>query len=882
MFDRLHEHGLKLKPSKCQLVRKEVQYLGHLVSAEGIRTDPEKISRVRDWVRPTNRKEVLQFLGFAGYYRRYVGGYSSIAAPLYRLTTGDPRKKIRGRKTSLGPELPFLWTTECEEAFQSLKQKLTTAPVLGYPDYSLPFVLQTDASGQGLGAVLVQVQDGAERVIAYASRGLSPAESRYPAHKLEFLALKWAVTDKFYDHLYGRPFSVQTDNNPLKYVMSSAKLDATGQRWVSRLSTFHFDIQYRRGQCNANADALSRMSNQEVTQVLQTCPQRVGINVRVHGETQPTLEPGGPPDENTAAENPDSQDLGPGMSSEPYREVGTESLPAMTKQEIRVGQKEDSVIGPVLHYKSLNRKPSRSERVSGGGQVCLLLKEWRRLMVRDGIMYRHIQDGQRGVVEQLVLPEKLHTAVKTALHDDSGHLGFERTLQMIRERFYWPRMFQEIKAWCEQCERCCLRKTPTAGSRAPLVSIHSSAPMELVCVDFLTLEKSKGGIENVLVVTDHFSRYAQAYPTKDQKASTVAKTLWKNFFCRFGFPAKLHADQGRNFESTVVKELCKCTGIKKTHTTPYHPQGNGTTERFNRTLMNMLGTLEPHLKPRWHEHLDAMTHAYNCTQHDSTGYTPYYLMFGRHPRLPVDLIFGLSTASEPRGYSDYVQILYDSLSQAYAQANQTSRHAKAQQKKHYDRKAKGQVFIPGDRVLVKVCHVEGRQKLGDRWEARPYIVVKKQLNTPVYVIRLEDSERERVVHRNLLTQCMFLPVERVSEVIGEEVESDAAEDCEIDHTEEVEENVGPGTQVVHDEPKEMEEVDVDEGHMDEGDEESTTVSDTKSLDKAPRRNPPRNRCAPKRQSCESQVLSSEEDQRRRERGWKLWQRAKASREAGQG
>ncbi|XP_034082439.1 uncharacterized protein LOC117552876 [Gymnodraco acuticeps] len=298
--------------------------------------------------------------------------------------------------------------------------------------------------------------------------------------------------------------------------------------------------------------------------------------------------------------------------------------------------------------------------------------------------------------------------------------------------------------------------------------------------------------------------------------------------------------------------------------------------------MNMLGTLEPHLKPRWHEHLDAMTHAYNCTQHDSTGYTPYYLMFGRHPRLPVDLIFGLSTASEPRGYSDYVQIMYGSLSQAYAQTNQTSRHAKAQQKKHYDRKAKGQVFIPGDRVLVKVCQVEGRQKLGDRWEARPYIVVKKQLNTPAYVIRLEDSERERVVHRNLLTQCMFLPVERASEVIGEEVESDAAEDCEIDHIEEVEENVGPGTPVVHDEPKQMEEVDVDEGQMDEGDEESTTVSDTKSPDKAPRRNPPRNRCALKRQSCESQVLSSEEDQRRRERGWKLWQRAKASREAGQG
>ncbi len=128
-------------------------------------------------------------------------------------------------------------------------------------------------------------------------------------------------------------------------------------------------------------------------------------------------------------------------------------------------------------------------------------------------------------------------------------------------------------------------------------------------------------------------------PPGTKRAATVARVLWRNFFCRFGFPARLHADQGRNFESAIVKELCKCTGITKTHTTPYHPQGNGTTERFNRTLMNMLGTLEPHLKPQWHEYVDAMTHAYNCSRHDSTGYSPYYLMFGRHPRLPVDLIF---------------------------------------------------------------------------------------------------------------------------------------------------------------------------------------------------------------------------------------------------
>lgn len=871
VFDRLREHGLKLKPSKCQLMKKEVQYLGHIVSAEGIKTDPEKISKVKNWKTPTNRKEVLQFLGFAGYYRRYVKGYSTLAAPLYRLTSGDPRKKKRKTHKQTDSERPYLWTDECEEAFQHLKDRLVTAPILGYPDYNLPFVLQTDASGEGLGAVLAQIQNGVERVIAYASRGLSPPETRYPAHKLEFLALKWAVTDKFYDHLYGRCFSVLTDNNPLKYVMTTAKLDATGQRWVSQLSSFEFDIQYRRGQNNANADALSRMSNQEVTQILQSCPQQARVS-----EVQP---PGPQCFDNTAASDMQDSCVFP-IVNKLYLDVGTDALPAMTIQQIRAEQKDDSIIGQVLYFKNNNKKPPRSVRIGLGRHGSLLIKEWRRLVVRNGILYRCITDGQRGRIEQLILPEKLRVVAKTALHDDSGHLGFERTLQLIRERFYWPNMSLEVKSWCEQCERCCLRKTPTSSIGAPLVSIHSNAPMELVCVDFLCLERSKGGIENVLVVTDHFSRYAQAYPTKDQKARTVAKVLWKNFFCRFGFPAKLHTDQGRNFESAIVKELCKITGITKSHTTPYHPQGNGTSERFNRTLINMLGTLPPHLKPRWHEYVDAMTHAYNCTRHDSTGYTPYYLMFGRHPRLPVDLVFGTSTSNSQGTYSDYVQTLHDCLLEAYAQASNSSRIAKEHQKKYYDQKAKDQVFSPGDRVLVKICHVEGRQKLGDKWEPRPYIVVKKQPKIPVYVVQPEDGGPERVVHRNLLTQCMFIPVEEEGKPTAEEEESDL--DLNETRLADLQENTdavsmeetGPSLQL-----GEINQNDIQASQV-EGDNavENAPHGSPDSLQSSdiPRKNPPRTRRPPKKLLYEEQVTKTEE-QRKIERGWKLWQREKAKR-----
>lgn len=225
-------------------------------------------------------------------------------------------------------------------------------------------------------------------------------------------------------------------------------------------------------------------------------------------------------------------------------------------------------------------------------------------------------------------------------------------------------------------------------------------------------------------------------------------------------------------------------------------------------------------------------------------------MFGRHPKLPVDLIFGLQTTNQPCEYSEYVQTLHDCLLQAYAQANQTSQQAKGQQKKYYDQGAKSQVFNPGDRVLVEVFHVEGRQKLGDKWEPRPYIVVKKKTSIPVYVVRSENVDTERVVHRNPLTQCMFLPVEQTGEVIIQGDESDTVEDLEVDNTEENVEKCLPETTEEQFEHTGMEEVDVEAEQMSEGGEEHVTARGTilPPSPSVPRRNSPRNQRPPKKLS----------------------------------
>ena len=229
VFSRLALHNLKLKARKCEFFKSRVVYLGHVVSEEGIQADPAKIEAVQNWPVPKNVKEVRQFLGFTGYYRRFVKGFAEIARPLNDLLVGhytnpQARKKVKVIKKPV----PFEWKEEHQHSFQTLIEKLTTPPVLAYADCRLPFSVHTDASLNGLGAVLYQKQDNKERVVAYASRSLKPSEKNYPAHKLEFLALKWAICEKFRDYLYGSKFEVLTDNNPLTYVLTTAKLDATG------------------------------------------------------------------------------------------------------------------------------------------------------------------------------------------------------------------------------------------------------------------------------------------------------------------------------------------------------------------------------------------------------------------------------------------------------------------------------------------------------------------------------------------------------------------------------------------------------------------------------------------------------------------------------
>lgn len=776
VLQRLHKFGLKVKPEKCHLMKKEVKYLGHIVSEAGISTDPDKVAAVEAWKTPETETQLRSFLGLASYYRRFMPGFASIAKPLHALL-GPSNKQLskkRKKQRTSHDSRPFKekWTHECTEAFEEIKRRLTSSPLLGYPDFRSPFIVETDASFNGLGAILSQKQENRTVVIAYASRSLRPTErndANYSAMKLELLGLKWAVTEKFREYLLGNTFTVLTDNNPLAY-LDTAKLGATEMRWVAQLAQFNFKVQYRSGRTNRHADALSRnpIPGNDVTvepdgtdvlshlAVSSELPQQLKVRVEelMTEATSMQMQSDLSIDEVRTR----SSNINPVGSSS--------SLPGFSQADLSRLQETDPDIGHFLRLKKLMLKPDGRTLHSLPRNVKHYIREWDRIVCIGNVWSREVQ-FQNQLVRQILLPTSLKQRVLEELHDNLGHQGVDRTLSLCRNRFFWPGMAADVERYCQNCHRCLVAKTkpkvrPTMGS------ILAQKPQEVVAVDFTVLERSSNGLENVLVITDVFTKFTQAIPTRDQKARTVADVLVKEWFVRYGVPRRLHSDQGRCFEAEIIKELSHMYGIKKSRTTPYHPTGNGQAERFNRTMHNLLRTLGAEEKRRWNQHIMELVFAYNATPHASTGYTPYFLFFGREPQLPIDQLFSppVEGNTNPTNIDEWVAKHQSQLEDAWERAAKNlEKEARRRQDAHKTTR-RGVELEEGQRVLLRQQAWTGRHKIQDVWQGRPYRI-NRRLDPTGHVYEIEPvdgSEKSKTVNRADLLVIPELATESFGDV----------------------------------------------------------------------------------------------------------------------
>eukprot|EP00731_Ephydatia_muelleri_P015777 Em0009g201a len=670
VLDRLRQAGLRLKTSKCHLFREEVTFLGHRISRQGISTDPKKVSAVQNWKMPNSIQDVRQFLGLVGYYRKYIPHFAAIARPLHQLTE-------RGRE--------FQWTQECIHAFDELKSRLLSAPILSFPDFEKPFILDTDACQYGIGAVLSQDHDGEEKVVAYGSRTLSKAERKYCVTRKELLAVV-TFTKHFRPYLLGRHFTLRTDHSSLQWLYNMKEPEGQLARWLEQLQEYDFAVIHRRGCNHGNADALSRIG----------------------------------PDENEANITGGSSSKGMGVSAvQPQRlQTGTGDAKSMRQLQL-----EDENVGIVLRAVSCGSMVGLGELEGKSRELNILVQQWDQLVVKKGVLYRRYEDNQGSEHLQIIAPAIIRQDILKQLHEGilGGHLGEGKTLSRLKERFYWPGHAGDVGKWCSTCAKCATRKMPPHRGRAPLQGISSGYPMQIVAVDIVgPITSGDAKKPYILVASDYFTRWAEAYAIPNQEAITVATTLIDEFFCRFSIPQQLHSDQGRQFESDVMKEVCKLLQISKTRTTPYHPQSDGLVERFNR-------------------------------------FSPFFLMFGRQAKLPVDLVYG-STPTEPQPQHEYARQLQKILQGAFQAARDNMGTATERMKEVYNQRVHGKQYEPGDLVWLHTPVVpKGKpRKLHCPWTG-PFRVVKR-LSAVTYRIldlrRIAARRRKRmVVHFDRLKPC---------------------------------------------------------------------------------------------------------------------------------
>lgn len=721
LLERIESTGLKLRIDKCQFLRREVTYLGHTISKEGISCEKGKIEIVRDWPTPTTVTDLRSFLGFASYYRRFIKGFSKIAGPLHDVVTTATRENKKKKA-----DITRYWDERHQQAFNDLKSNLTSAPVLGYADFSLPFIVETDASNDGLGAILSQEQSGTKKVIAFASRRLRPTEKNdknYSSMKLEFLALKWAVTEKFRHYLLGSTFTVLTDNNPLVH-FRTAKLGAVEQRWAAQLAQFTFDVQYRPGAKNP-ADALSRLPPGPADDPcpptpfssFTSVPSDVGESVDTYCERLRV--------EKRDLEPPAPEDTLPKVLAGTSAPADPTVLGHRSPVDLAKLQREDRDIQEVLEsWPQL--APASTRRA-----VRTLRRQHQQLFMKDGLLHRRTTDVSLGALEQLVLPACLRPDVIASVHDKMGHQGYERTMSLLKSRVYWPGMHEEVKEYLQICPRCVVNTKPAL--HLPMGHLLAERPLQVVAVDFTKLHPASQGCENVLVITDVFSKFTQAIPTRNQEAITVAKVLMKDWFQRYGVPERLHSDQGRDFEAEIIHELCKLYGTKKSRTTTYHPQGNGQCERFNRSMEALLRTLPDDHKRQWTLYLPELVQAYNSTPHASTGFAPHFLLFGQQPRLPIDDLLGHPRPAAVSA-TDWVRQHRLRLEEARHKALAQLQKAAQDRARVADRHAKDAPLAVGDHVYVLSRR---RTKLQDLFRPELFIVISRPFgpNSPVYSVR---------------------------------------------------------------------------------------------------------------------------------------------------
>lgn len=644
VLDTLRKERLYAKLSKCEFWLNSVSFLGHVISNNGVAVDPQKIKAILDWSRPTNVTEVRSFLGLAGYYRRFVEDFSRIAQPLTNLM----KKTVR-----------FQWNDKCERAFEELKKRLTTAPVLTLPIEGVEYEIYSDASREGLGCVLMQER----KVIAYASRQLKNHEKNYPTHDLELAAVVFAL--KIWRHyLFGVPCKIYTDHKSLKYIFTQKELNLRQRRWLELLKDYDLEILYHEGKANVVADALSRKPRSTINSTLVVSKE---------------------------------------LCNE-FRRLQIEIINQPVRGQLHALQAQPTIFDEILTVQQHDPYLEKLKKtVMEGGAPGFVVQE------NGGLYYK----GRWCVPNDSQIKKKILEEAHTTPY--SVHPGEVKLYKDLRQHFWWANMRREVAefvAKCLTCQKIKIDHRKPGGLLQPLEVPEWK--WESISMDFVTgLPPTLKGSNTVWVIVDRLTKVARFIAMKNTwTMEQMANAYVKEIVRLHGVPKSIVSDRDTRFQAHFWKRLQEAFGTHLNFSTAFHPATDGQTERTIQTLEDMLRACAMDFKGSWEKHLPLVEFSYNNSHHTSIGMAPHEALYGRRCRTPLYW----------DGESE-IRVIGPDMIEETTSVVQTIRArmkaAQDRQKSYADTKRRRLEFTVGDKVLLKVSPTRGITRFGKGGKLNP-------------------------------------------------------------------------------------------------------------------------------------------------------------------
>jgi len=684
ILSRLQRFNFKVKRSKCSFFKKEVKFLGFFISKNGIRSDPDKIAAIVKMPNPRNKKAVRGFLGATGWFRKFIQNYASIASPLTKLT-----------RNSSPNDVTKVWTPDHQSAFDTLKKKLIEAPVLKLPDWNLPFVLDTDASEVALGGVLYQDLPTGKGIIGYHSRVFSTAECNYNISEKEALGVVDSVV-KFRPYLYGVPFVIHTDHLALLSLKNCSRSQRLN-RWALILSEYNFTIKHKKGKDNVLADFLSR----------HTFPTEKVHEKQLRNVMAEYL-----------AQHKFFDDNHEMLESNNLLLVNSIQLCEELNFNLAEEQPKDPEVLKIIQV------------VKGNSDITIKDIQFYKLL--KNVLYRRCTRSTRGKIISYyfaaVIPFQLVPRILSHVHNSIFfcHQGMTKMYLLLRERFWWKSMKQDIENFVRKCEICIRFNVDRSAQKGLLHPIPPpEKSFEIVGIDLIEefpLSPSKN--RYLMVVVDYLTKWCELIPMPSKSASITSRCFLESFLCRYGFPKCIVSDQGTNFTSKMFLKMLEYLELKKLWTVPYKPSTNGLVERMNSSIKSLIRkVLKGQDEKFWDVTLPYVQWALNSTVSTSSGFSPYQLVFGYPPTQMIDVVLGLegefkNTLSSSRDYADTLVERLTVVSEL-ARENIVSKQNK--QKEYFDKNKKEVRYEVGDLVAIKKMNIEG--KFGERFDLA-YLIVK--------------------------------------------------------------------------------------------------------------------------------------------------------------